>query len=523
MPDTDVRREVYVPIYYGTPEEAYSHGYDSPDALAFRASLNAAVRCSRDLQRLADEKGYELALDPAPINGLIEKHGPEMVSFCLASAVHTYSQEFFSEDTREWSRNVRVSDSPAVTEASAPLITGGTADRIREAADEAMYTGPTEKAWEEYELAVEEYIEAWERSMKEDSDSFLKYSADETDKFAADEGLADDITGELTDDIIKDFPELAKSSPKGRTRDNGDGSITVDIPDTATVKRYSTGTLFSMPRGSAYERYIFYAADEDMNIHMDGTLSVTIRATLGEETRLTYLGEDMYVTLPRLKRAFDGAEDEDFSPVMFDVKIPKDAVEKEIGDRVRVRFPDNSRYAGSTTVISSEYEKDFLSEDGKRVFSVPGYVTFGVFCPDGHPRIPCEELAGIMSDAVYKKRVRYETLEISDAAVINTFDKQTYLRMPVGSYEGFAYYVPNGMIEKKDGKMIVRLPEDKVMTLKDVHGRKEEFTSLQLKNLVSGKESDAYRVKKHTEEKFLPGVSDGPAPEINGPDLTAEK
>ncbi|MCD8207485.1 MAG: hypothetical protein LUD72_06080, partial [Bacteroidales bacterium] len=242
----------------------------------------------------------------------------------------------------------------------------------------------------------------------------------------------------------------------------------------------------------------------------DGTVDVTLGTNETHTLTIRRRGQEQKLNSDKLYEVFAGATKEDYMPQKYTVEVPTDAVQGNYPNMIRCKFPDSSRYTGQHAVIPTIFKDEAKSNDEKVVFSIPDYINFSVRGEDGEDKlIPVSELASEVNGGTYRKRVRWSRAVLPSEALLHVYDRHTLLKMPEnGMYEGFVYYLPNGMAPlDKDGSIMVRIPEDRKIEIKNgMTGEKEELTVAEWSRLVSGKTSLDYTVKREVpedERKFL--------------------
>ncbi|MCD8208802.1 MAG: DUF3849 domain-containing protein [Bacteroidales bacterium] len=475
-------RKKYVPVYCESAEHAFSKGPQSPEAVAFRNSYNATEKCLNDLENSLYKMDFEGAKGHSSADELIDRHGIERVKYVLATFVRSSERAGeFSESVKAWAEGIRISSDPRVTGAVR-------FDR---------------------EIPVKDMETLIKTIVQKD-----------TERCAAPQENNEDKEGKMD-----------SSNGNGKVTKNGDGSLCVTMPEKAVIRRYASAAALCMPRGHGYDLYRYIVDMKDLKDTGDGTVTVRLAdpeyGPVLKDIKSNCLtvkrrGEEKRIYAEELEKIFSEAKDEDYTPKMYDVEIPKQAVRGNFPNMARITFPEGSTYARQHAVIPLAYRDKEKSTEGKYVFSVPDYMNFSLRDGVGDRFISAEELQKEFTGEDIKKRAKWTELTLNHEAFLHTYDKTTLFKMPAtGEYKGYAYYMPNGMIVNPEaimtgGDFKLRIPETKTVEIKNCYtGDKKTLKFSEYVSSVTGKEASDYDFKAR---KTVPREASENKTKKTGPD-----
>ena len=173
-------------------------------------------------------------------------------------------------------------------------------------------------------------------------------------------------------------------------------------------------------------------------------------------------------------------------------------------------MPNDTKYKGYVYYLpKSVISEDKYSDDGTLIANIGE--SFKVTLRKGEERVEltAKEYLELVGD---KKADRYNrapseldeyrqqqsegdkkwnTVKISENAVIANYKETTLFKMPKGDYAGFVYYIPSGMVRKEDDGLYLRVPEDFVAHLKG-GDEKKDLTAQEFIAEIEGKTDEDY-------------------------------
>ncbi len=110
----------------------------------------------------------------------------------------------------------------------------------------------------------------------------------------------------------------------------------------------------------------------------------------------------------------------------------------------------------------------------------------------------------MQTDNKQTSKKEYINITIARDAVINRFEKHSFMRMPQGKFEGWTYNIFNSRLSdstiitdiKSDSRELaynINLAKDDVVLIKDSEGNEKELTATELYNEVNNKTDDEYK------------------------------
>ncbi len=266
------------------------------------------------------------------------------------------------------------------------------------------------------------------------------------------------------------------------------------ISPEALIKKYQINSRFRMPKGSTYEGCaysIFNDRIKESTITTDiksDTKERALSIRIPEDSQVElYEGSEKIISIPAREfvQMVDGTTADKYErELRLNIRVPREAVIKEYDNSVLVAAPNDSEYKGYVFYLpNSVVKEDSESDNGSLVANVGE--SFKITLRKGEEQIEltAKEFAyNTAGKTDYKREPtamdeyreqqgdddkKWNTVSLSENAVIANYQNSTLFKMPKGDYAGFVYYIPSGMVRKDENGLSLRIPEDFEVHLKD--------------------------------------------------------
>lgn len=216
------------------------------------------------------------------------------------------------------------------------------------------------------------------------------------------------------------------------------------------------------------------------------------------------------------------------------VSVPRDAIRGEYEKRTLFAMPTSSDVAGYAFYVPNVFVKEDEESEGERVkISVPDDFKFTAQDKSGENKVELSAyqlfkyMDGTESSAYQTERSAEQTaanapseengwhyVSVDEKAKIAEYGERTMFRMPQGDYDGYCYYIPNGLLRANEEKGTIRvsLPENFVVTIHNKQAENEDEQKIEMNPedfiaQVKGKTADDYTVyskpSESKSEKFM--------------------
>lgn len=333
---------------------------------------------------------------------------------------------------------------------------------------------------------------------------------------------------------IYDFPTLEDAEKYRKenygfedTRDTDKKKwLSYKVSPEAVIRKLDKSTLLKMPKGSGYEDCVYYMYNDRIrestymtDIESDGRVrALEIRIPEDSYVNLYKDGEKVIdMDASKFVELVDGSMSDKYSrEERARIRLPREAVVRENEVSVLFSMPNDSKYAGYNFFLpNSVLDEDVDSKDNGLVASLTERFKVTLRKDDEKVEITSKEFAELVNGKVdYASKVTepkdkadvlddgWETVGISEKAVITNYENSTLLRMPKGEYEGFVYYIPSGMVHKDEKGLSLHLPEDFEIHLKT--NASDEKIDLSVEEFIAAvadkKDEDYETFRKPSEE-----------------------
>lgn len=297
----------------------------------------------------------------------------------------------------------------------------------------------------------------------------------------------------------------------------------------ALIKKYQFNSRFRMPQGSGYEGYAYSIFNDRIK---EGTITTDLKSDTRERALVIRIPDNQNVELSGNGKTVELDPHEFISLVnetasekyereqRYTVGFPPEAFIKEYDTSMLLAMPNDTKYKGYVYYLpKSVISEDKYSDDGTLIANIGE--SFKVTLRKGEERVELTakeylELVGDKKAEHYKRapselgeyrqqqgedEKKWNTVAISENAVIANYKETTLFKMPKGDYAGFVYYIPSGMVRKEDDGLYLRVPEDFVAHLKG-GDEKKDLTAQELIAAIEGKTDEDYEsvYRKPSEE-----------------------
>lgn len=216
------------------------------------------------------------------------------------------------------------------------------------------------------------------------------------------------------------------------------------------------------------------------------------------------------------------------------VSVPRDAIRGEYEKRTLFAMPTSSDVAGYAFYVPNVFVKEGEESEGERVkISVPDDFKFTAQDKSGENKVELSAyqlfkyMDGTESSAYQTERSAEQTtasapseengwhyVSVDEKAKIAEYGERTMFRMPQGDYDGYCYYIPNGLLRANEDKGTIRvsLPKNFIVTVHNKQAENEDEQKIEMNPedfiaQVKGKTADDYTVyskpSESKSEKFM--------------------
>lgn len=216
------------------------------------------------------------------------------------------------------------------------------------------------------------------------------------------------------------------------------------------------------------------------------------------------------------------------------VSVPRDAIRGEYEKRTLFAMPTSSDVAGYAFYVPNVFVKEDEESEGERVkISVPDDFKFTAQDKSGENKVELSAyqlfkyMDGTESSAYQTERSAEQTaanapseengwhyVSVDEKAKIAEYGERTMFRMPQGDYDGYCYYIPNGLLRANEDKGTIRvsLPKNFIVTVHNKQAENEDEQKIEMNPedfiaQVKGKTADDYTVyskpSESKSEKFM--------------------
>lgn len=516
--------EIYYrkPIYFQTAHYANEH----EEMEQYRSSHEISGNCKREIDESIRSNFDGMHLNAGFEDSLIEKYGRERVAYIVATTIqeHDYDGRY-SRENKEWAKTIPISESEDERRHCClnvhPAVLDGFADMLRKKIKEE----------ENKKMAEEKYLHFTARG-----DKVLSITKDRDDRNIAivqREKIGDFVVaaGYNTSDgtwkagkyELSTLEEAEQYRTKKYGFENGADTIekkwlTCKVSTEAHIKRFQFNTLFRMPKGSGYEGYAYSVFNDRIK---EGTITTDLKSDTRVRAYVIQIPSNKKVELKKGDETV-GLDPHEFISLVngtladkyereqrYTVAFPPEAFIKEYDNAILVAMPNDSKYKGYVYYLpASVVKEDRNRDDGTLIANIGESFKITLRKGEEKVEITAKEYAEIVGDkgAEHYKRAssemdeyreqnegekRWETVAVSESAVIANYKDSTLFKMPKGDYEGYVYYMPSGMVRKEDDGLYLRIPEDFVAHLKDGDDKKD-LTAQEFIAAIEGKTEEDY-------------------------------
>lgn len=296
--------------------------------------------------------------------------------------------------------------------------------------------------------------------------------------------------------------------------------LTCKVSPEALIKKYQFNSRFMMPKGSGYEGYAYSIFNDRIK---EGTITTDLKSDTRERALVLSIPTNKKVEISGNGKTVELDPHEFISLVnettsdkyereqRYTVGFPPEAFIKDYDTSMLVAMPNDTKYKGYVYYLpKSVISEDKYSDNGTLIANIGE--SFKVTLRKGEEKVELTakeylELVGDKKADYYKREPtemdeyreqqgeddkKWNTVSISENAVIANYENNTLFKMPKGDYAGFVYYVPSGMVRKEDDGLYLRVPEDFIAHLKN-GDEKHDLTVQEFITEIEGKTDEDYK------------------------------
>lgn len=511
------------PVYLETAAYAQAH-YELEK---YHDSRNISLRCKSAISKGISNNFDGMRLNSGFEDEIIKEYGMERVAYLLATTIKENETDGrFSRANKDWANTIPISESEDERRICClnvhHAVLDGFTNLIRNKIKEEENT----------KLAQDKYLHFTARG-----DKVLSIVKDRDDRNIAiiqREKMGDYVVaaGYNTTDGTwaqgKYDLKTLEAAEQYRTEKYGFENmsdttekkwLTCKISPEALIKKYQFNSRFRMPQGSGYEGYAYSIFNDRIK---EGTITTDLKSDTRERALVLHIPTNKKVDIQSGENVIE-LEPHDFISLVNETTsdkyereqryiavFPPEAIIKEYDTSMLMAMPNDSKYKGyvyymPSSVVSENTNKD----DGSLIANIGE--SFKVTLRKGEEKVEItakeySELVGGKKAEKYKREPsamddyreqqsedekKWETVAISENAVIANYEKQTLFKMPKGDYAGLAYYIPSGMVKKEDDGLYLRIPEDFEVHLKGGE-EKKDLTAQEFIAAIKGKTDEDY-------------------------------
>lgn len=511
------------PVYLETA--AYAQAHDELEK--YHDSRNISLRCKSAISMGISNNFDGMRLNSGFEDEIIKEYGMERVAYLLATTIKENETDGrFSRANKDWANTIPISDSEDERRICClnvhHAVLDGFTNLIRNKIKEEENT----------KLAQDKYLHFTARG-----DKVLSIVKDRDDRNIAiiqREKMSDFVvaagynTADGTWAQGKYDLKTLEAAEQYRTDKYGFENMSdttekkwliCKISPEALIKKYQFNSRFRMPKGSGYEGYAYSIFNDRIK---EGTITTDLKSDTRERALVLHIPTNKKVEIQSGENVIE-LEPHDFISLVNETTsdkyereqryiavFPPEAIIKEYDTSMLMAMPNDSKYKGyvyymPSSVVSENTNKD----DGSLIANIGE--SFKVTLRKGEEKVEItakeySELVGGKKADKYKREPsamdytqeqqsedekKWETVAISENAVIANYEKQTLFKMPKGEYAGLAYYIPSGMVKKEDDGLYLRIPEDFEVHLKGGE-EKKDLTAQEFIAAIKGKTDEDY-------------------------------
>lgn len=519
------------PIYLNTLDYASQH--DERDM--YSDSHYVSAHCSTDITNGIKNNYDGMHLKSGFEDEIIQKYGLERVEYVLATTVMEQIEDGrYSPDNKKWAQSLAISQEEderkfiSITDAH-PAVINGLIDRIRrkekeekkEQMEQDKYLNVTPQGYKVLSIVKDKDDRNIAIIQRESKGDFVVAARYDTSDGTWAQGIYDFATFEDAEKYRKEkygFEDTRDTDKKKW--------LSYKVSPEAVIRKLDKSTLLKMPKGSRYEDCVYYMYNDRIR---ESTYMTDIESDGRVRALEIRIPEDSYVNLYKDGEKVMDMDASEFVELvngsMSDkypreerarIRLPREAVVRENEASVLFSMPNDSKYAGYNFFLpNSVLDEDVDSKDNGLVASLTERFKVTLRKDGEKVEITSKEFAELVNGKVdYASKVTepkdkadvlddgWETVAISEKAVITNYENSTLLRMPKGEYEGFVYYIPSGMVHKDEKGLSLHLPEDFEIHLKT--NASDEKIDLSVEEFIAAvedkKDEDYETFRKPSEE-----------------------
>ena len=326
----------------------------------------------------------------------------------------------------------------------------------------------------------------------------------------------------LKNDLLDMQKKIKQQQEENKMADNKDTEnkkkwLTILTARDALIKKYDNSSLMRMPTTGKYAGYTYFLFNDRIR---EGTqitdmqsdsreLAYSLRIGENETVLIKNLDEDKEVELTanEFQNLVGNMTSKDYvrqsengEKKWTNINVPSEAMLGNYENSSLFAMPNNSDTKGSFYVPNAFVSEDKESDEERFRISVPDDFTFNVKNRDTGDTIKLSayQLFRAMNNTKPSdyERQKYEKAEepisgndngwryvsVDKTAVIVQYDERTLFRMPNGEYEGYCYYIPNGLLRENEekGTFRVSIPENFTVNLLNRNAQKDEEKKIEM-------------------------------------------
>ena len=533
---------------------------DLKDNIACKNAIETAISKNFDGMHLKD--GF--------INEVIAKHGLSRVKYVLSNTVQQKEYDYrFSSDNKGWGFATEITEPKEqrylFTVESHPAVLNGFIDLFRKKEkrfEESMQIYFTKMAEQNADgtTSFQAYI------LNDDTgEMFPAFEEDFKSKEALDEAFNNfayrngfDYYEKKPEELLKMSNDILKEKegqkmPQNENTENKKKWITVLTAKDALLKKYEKSSLLRMPTTGDYAGYTYFLfndrikdAYQTTDIQSDSReLAYSLR--IGEDETIRVQNretEDMVeLSAEEFKEAVGDTTSKDYVRLndngekrWTNISVPRNAVLGEYDKSSLIAMPKNSDIKGSFYVPNSFVSEDTESDEERLRISVPDDFTFTVTDKEKNEsvKISAYQLFRAINNSqesdYEREKVEQKTevqpqkekddsswryVSVDKAAFITEYENSDMFRMPEGSFGGYVYFMPHGLIKSNEEKGTIRFsfPEGFIVTLNNNNAKSDEEKKIEMSAedfiaQVRGKTAEDYEQYKRPSESKVNKFAD---------------
>ena len=314
--------------------------------------------------------------------------------------------------------------------------------------------------------------------------------------------------------------------------------ITAKVSHQAMIKEMPKHLFMKMPNNSEYDGYTYNVfkskvKDSTQLVDMQSDSRETCFELLFAEDETIILrkqDDEVSLTAEEFRKIVNNTSDKDYerpenanSSERIQVSVPREALKGMYEKSSIFAFPKASDYYGYSFYLPNALlEEDKSTEEGRISMNLPSDFVITAKDRDGKKEIELtpndiydemhdtddfeyfREQTEVVEDKP-KGKTDWKSIALPENLKIAQYEKSTLMRMPEGKYEGFVFYVPNGMVEVgEEENLILNLPHDFTLRLRDNQsGEESELSVEEFEKEINGKSGKKFQKPSETKiDKF---------------------